>query len=68
MLPLIPASEISSPYLSACLATAGLREDQVHTLARSGNRRRSGEAGAFSRSGSAPQSNKSLSVNSMEIA
>lgn len=23
MLPLIPASEISSPYLSACLATAG---------------------------------------------
>lgn len=68
MLPLIPASEISSPYLSACLATAGLREGRVHTLACSETYRRSGEAGAFSRSGSAPQSNKSLSVNSMEAA
>lgn len=62
MLPLIPASEISSPYLSACLATAGLREGRVHTLARSGNRRRSGEAGAFARSGSARLSNTSLST------
>lgn len=64
MLPLMPASEISSPYLSACLATAGLREGRVHTLVRSGNRRRSGAAVAFARSGSGRLSSPSLSVNS----
>lgn len=62
MLPLIPASEISSPYLSACLATAGLREGRVHTLARFGIDRRTGAAAAFALLGSARLSNTSLST------
>lgn len=64
MLPLIPASEISSPYLSACLATAGLRGDRVHTLAHFGIDRRTGAAAAFALLGSGRLSLPSLSVNS----
>lgn len=60
----MPASEISSPYLSACLATAGLREGRVHTLAHFGIDRRTGAAAAFALLGSGRLSLPSLSVNS----